>query len=127
MRHLARPALFRLYPASYQVRALLGRSDVRGVRHLVAQAHAAAGAEALACRARATMVVDTAEELRSCPVPVMYLRATEDRLIAGSRAEEARRILPSLRVMDMPGPHLALVTDPQAAWRAIAAFMEEPL
>ena len=57
MRHLARPTLFRLYPKSYQLKALLSGAEVRSLRHLVAEAHRMAGAAALACRARAAMAV----------------------------------------------------------------------
>jgi pimeloyl-[acyl-carrier protein] methyl ester esterase len=124
MRHLARPALFKLYPASYQVKALLSGTEVRSLRKLVAEAHSSAGAVALATRARAAMAVDTSEILKACRVPVMYLRAADDRLIAASRAEEARRLLPTLIVESTPGPHMALVTNPTMSWQALQRFMD---
>jgi pimeloyl-ACP methyl ester carboxylesterase len=125
MRHLARPVLFRLYPRTYQVKALLSGSDVRGLRHLVAQAHQMAGPAALACRARVAMAVDARELLRACAVPVLYIRATEDRLIARHHADEAKAILPSLRITDIPGPHMALVTNPGLSWTALSRFMDD--
>jgi pimeloyl-ACP methyl ester carboxylesterase len=71
------------------------------------------------------MAVDARELLRSCHLPVMYLRATADRLIAGRHADEAQAILPGLRISDIPGPHMALVTNPALSWAAISGFMEE--
>ncbi len=123
MRRLAQPWLFKMYPMAFQVKALLGGGAVREMRHLVARAHEQSGVEALACRARATMSVDASALLRGCHVPVMYLRATEDRVIAARHADEARRLLPRLQVVDMPGPHMALVTDPARSWAALNAFM----
>jgi pimeloyl-[acyl-carrier protein] methyl ester esterase len=125
MRHLARPALFRLYPATFQVRALLSGADVRGLRHLVGQAHRTAGPVALACRVCEAMAVDARELLRSCDVPVLYLRATADRLIGAHHADDAQAIQPRVRVADIPGPHMALVTNPASSWAALSRFMDE--
>src|SRR5437763_1778184 len=70
---LATTALFRFYPAASRAKALLGGHGTREVRRLIADAHAFAGAEALACRARATLSIDASDALASCPVPVLYL------------------------------------------------------
>src|SRR4029077_12947839 len=55
VRHLVTPALFRVYPAASRAKALIGGYGTREVRRLLAEAHAIAGIEALACRARATL------------------------------------------------------------------------
>jgi pimeloyl-ACP methyl ester carboxylesterase len=123
-RGLATPALFRFYPAASRMKALLGGYGTRDVRRLLAEAHAFAGTEALACRARATLSIDASDALAACPVPVLYLRARGDGVIPASRADEARRALPSLRLVDIDGPHLALVTNPAAAWAALIEFMD---
>ena len=120
---LATPALFRFYPAASRAKALLGGYGTREVRRLLAEAHAFAGIEALACRARAALSIDATAALAACPVPVLYLRARKDRVIPGSRADEIQRLLPSLEIADIDGPHLALVTKPEAAWDALGAFL----
>jgi len=120
---LATPALFRFYPAASRAKALLGGYGTREVRRLLAEAHAFAGTEALACRARATLSIDATEALGSCPVPVLYLRARKDGVIPASRADEIRRARPSVEVVDIDGPHLALVTNPTDAWAALSEFM----
>jgi len=121
---LATPALFRFYPAASRGKALLGGYGTREVRRLLAAAHAFAGAEALACRARAALSIDASDALASCPVPVLYLRARQDGVIPASRADEIRRAGPSVEVVDIDGPHLALVTNPADAWGALGAFMD---
>ncbi len=121
---LATPALFRFYPAASRTKALLGGYGTTEIRRLLAEAHANSGAVALACRARAAMSVDATAALVSCPVPVLYLRAARDGVIAASRADEAKRALASLEIADIAGPHLALVTNPAAAWAAIGPFLE---
>jgi len=93
------------------------------VRRLLAEAHAFAGPQALACRARAALSIDATAALAACPVPVLYLRARKDGVIPGSRADEIKDLLPSLEIADIDGPHLALVTNPAAAWAALDDFM----
>jgi hypothetical protein len=44
-------------------------------------------------------------------------------VIPGSRADEIQRLLPSLQIADIDGPHLALVMNPEAAWDALGAFL----
>ena len=121
---LATPALFRFYPAASRAKALLGGYGTREVRRLLAEAHAIAGVEALACRARAALSIDATDALAACPVPVLYLRARKDGVIRGSHADEIRRLRPAIEIADVDGPHLALVTNPAAAWAALTRFMD---
>jgi pimeloyl-ACP methyl ester carboxylesterase len=102
---------------------LLGGYGTREVRQLLREAHAYAGTEALACRARATLSIDATAALASCAVPVLYLRARKDGVIPASRAEEIRRARPSVEIVDIDGPHLALVTNPTDTWAALSEFM----
>ena len=44
---------------------------------------------------------------------------------SNNQIDEARTLLPSLRVADIPGPHLGLVTNPHQSWAAITRFMDE--
>jgi pimeloyl-ACP methyl ester carboxylesterase len=121
---LATPALFRFYPAASRAKALLGGYGTAEVRRLLAEAHAFAGVEAIAQRARATLSIDATDALVACPVPVLYLRARKDGVIRRNHADEIRRVRPSVEIADIDGPHLALVTNPAAAWAALSAFMD---
>ena len=123
-RRLATPALFRFYPAASRAKALLGGYGTREVRQLLAEAHRAAGTEALACRARAALAIDATDALAACPVPLLYLRARKDGVIPASRADEIARAHQALEIAEIDGPHLALVTNPTAAWAALTQFMD---
>ncbi len=127
MHRLARPWLFKLYPAAAQAKALLGRRASPELRRLLGEAHAIAGAEALACRVRAAMTVDATAELGACPVPLLYLRATADEVVRARCADDVRAVVPSVEIVELAGPHLALVTNPAASWAALTAFMERRL
>ena len=117
------PAVFKLYPAASRLKALLGGYGTPEVRGMLKRAHAEAGAVALATRARATLFVDATPALAACPVPVLYLRASNDEVIAASCSDEIQRLLPSAEIIEIAGPHLALITNPVAAWTAVSAFM----
>ena len=122
-RHLARPLLFRLYPAASQLKALVGGHATPDLRRRLAAAHKQAGPAALACRVREALTVDATGSLQACPVPLLYLRGDADEVIAARHAEAFRALAPTLEIADIAGPHLALVTNPAAAWRAVAAFL----
>jgi pimeloyl-ACP methyl ester carboxylesterase len=123
-RHLVTPGVFRFYPAASRAKALLGGYGTSEVRRLLREAHAFAGPEALACRARATLSIDATDALAACPVPVLYLRARKDGVIPASRGLEIQKARPSVEVVDIDGPHLALITNPTAAWAALSGFMD---
>jgi pimeloyl-[acyl-carrier protein] methyl ester esterase len=123
-RRFATPVVFRFYPAASRLKALLGGYGTPEVRGLLARAHADAGNVALATRARATLFVDATAALAACRVPVLYLRASKDGVIPASCSEEIQRLLPSVEIAEITGPHLALVTNPAAAWTALSAFMD---
>jgi pimeloyl-ACP methyl ester carboxylesterase len=114
-----------LYPAASRLKSLLGGHATAELRALLADAHSTTSAEALACRARAALSVDVTSALTECPVPVLYLRASEDRVIRSDRADDIRRKLSTVEIVDILGPHLALATHPSASWAAIQRFMEK--
>jgi pimeloyl-ACP methyl ester carboxylesterase len=116
--------VFARYPAASRLKALLGGYGTPHVRDMLKRAHTEAGTVALATRARATLFVDATLALAACPVPVLYLRASDDEVIAASCSEEIQRLLPSAEIVEIAGPHLALVTNPRAAWTALSAFMD---
>lgn len=62
---------------------------------------------------------DATEHLLACPVPVLVLRATRDRLVPASAADTVAAIRPDATVVDIDAPHLLLRTAQLAAWRAI--------
>jgi len=45
-------------------------------------------------------------------------------ILAATFAVEIQKACPSVEIVDIDGPHLALVTNPAAAWAALSGFMD---
>ena len=72
---------------------------------------------------RLLLAVDVRNELRSCPVPVLYVQARDDRVIHRRHGQMVVNEAPRATLVEVPGPHLCLATHPQDAWAAIASFV----
>lgn len=113
----------------------LGR-DRSILRALLLNGHADPEAAARACEAVGSVPLDVlAARLRcalraawSAPVcstvPMLYLRATRDRLVHDYAVREARRRFVHATVVPIDAPHMLLETAPAAAASAIAAFLD---
>ncbi|MES2642998.1 MAG: alpha/beta hydrolase [Myxococcota bacterium] len=78
----------------------------------------------LAHRVRAVLAVDAESAARACTVPVLYLRATHDRLVPGRCAAHLGALIPGMQVGEVAGPHLVLQANPEEAAREILRFVE---
>jgi pimeloyl-[acyl-carrier protein] methyl ester esterase len=78
----------------------------------------------LAHRVRAVLAVDADVAARACTVPVLYLRATHDRLVARRCADHLGALIPGMQVRDVVGPHLVLQANPEEAAREILRFVD---
>jgi len=74
-------------------------------------------------RLRAIARVDADAELARCRVPVLYLRAKNDRLVGPEAAERMRRMNPRVEIEDVDGPHLILQRAPEECAGRIAGFL----
>lgn len=72
-------------------------------------------------RARSAMQVDVVPLLGRIHVPVLYLRATADRLLGRKAGQQIARAVGRCTLVDIAGPHLLL----QAAATASAAVVKE--
>ena len=77
----------------------------------------------LARRLRTIAGVDAREALRCCRGPVLYLAASDDRIVPPHCFEEIARERPSVTLKTIPGRHLAMYHNPQPAVRAIVEFI----
>lgn len=59
---------------------------------------------------------------RAISVPVLYLRATNDRLLSQRAARQIASAIPHCTTVDITGPHLLLQAAPQACARAVSEF-----
>ncbi len=76
----------------------------------------------LRARAVAALQADVAALLPAVSVPALCLRATHDRLLAGSAQRALMNGLPRARMLEAPGPHCLLQTAAGLCARAVADF-----
>jgi pimeloyl-ACP methyl ester carboxylesterase len=125
---------FRRLPWRLLVRFPIGRLGVRcfltGTEHAndwarrIRSANGKVSANVLANRIWQALSVDLREAFKGIPVPVLFLRGTEDNLIGRKSLAEAIACKPDMSVVEMPGPHLLLQTEPRRCWLEVERFIE---
>ncbi len=58
-------------------------------------------------------------------VPVLYLKASRDRLIPVDTAEQVMHFVKNGQIIELDGPHLLLQENSDSAARIVASFIEE--
>lgn len=122
---LVRPFAFRLCPQFVTARVLLGAWSTPALRALLAEALSTVRPGVLAHRVRAVLRIDVLKELQACPVPVLYIRASHDRVVSARALTCITAARPGVQVAQLAAPHLALQTQPGAASSAISSFFGE--
>ena len=128
VRHVMFPVLFRAPPPATVLRRLLvGRDAPDSLVHEVAASIRRVRPGVLARRLRDVLSLDDAgaEALRRCRAPILYLAAAGDALVWPRSLAAIRSVRADVRVATVPGPHLLLQAQPQAAWREIERFLRE--
>jgi len=120
---LARPALFRLFPAFVGAKALLGGYATPEMRVLFREVHPRLCPAVLALRAREILRVDVRAELASCPVPILYLRGRSDRVVGRRSAREVAAVNPASTLCEVEAGHLVLQTAPRECARVLEEFL----
>ncbi len=82
------------------------------------------GTDVLARRVKDVLSVDAREEVRTCPVPILYLQGAHDKLVPRTVADELRALNPALKAESLDAPHLMLQRAPDAAAAALRRFLE---
>ncbi len=82
-------------------------------------------ARTLRARLRAVFDVDVAPKLAQLDIPVLYLRASEDRIVPCSASQQVAQLLPSAKIISLQGPHLLLQAASSPAAFAIEQFMRQ--
>jgi pimeloyl-ACP methyl ester carboxylesterase len=70
-------------------------------------------------------MVDVSEKLASLTVPILYLRASHDRVVPQKASEFISGLNPGTRVVQIEAPHFLLQAAPVAAVKVIGAFVQE--
>lgn len=103
---------------------VLGRFSSPALRRSLAESLAQVSPATLRARARAALSVDVSALLARVSLPVLYLRASEDRVVPESASQSIVALAPTTKVVEFPSPHFLLQVLPSQAALAVREFME---
>jgi pimeloyl-ACP methyl ester carboxylesterase len=103
---------------------LLGRFSSTTLRRSLAASLAQVSPSALRARARAALTVDVSASLGRIGVPMLYLRASEDRVVPESASQSVIALAPDTTIAEFQAPHFLLQVLPAQAAVAVCEFME---
>jgi pimeloyl-ACP methyl ester carboxylesterase len=104
---------------------VIGRFATPALRQMQLDAQRSLSPGTLVARLKAIAQVDVTDQLRSVALPILYMRATEDRLVPRSASEYFLRFARAGRVVDLEGPHFLLQAKPSAAAAELRRFIGE--
>jgi len=115
----------KLAPIALLSHLLLGRFSTTALRSALIRALAQVSTAALRARMRAILSVNASAQLRSVTVPVLYLRASQDRLVPARASAQIVALAPHARVVELEAPHFLLQAAPSEAAEVVRAFVHE--
>lgn len=104
---------------------LAGRFATPALRDALSRALARVSPAALRSRMSAVLGVDVIPKLQSISVPLLYLQATEDRVVPAKAARDILENVPRSRLVALVAPHFLLQACPREAAEVIEAFARE--
>lgn len=110
-------------PLHFLIRLVLGRSYTAALCMKLTQALSQLSPSALSARLRGLLLVDVSAKLREVKVPVLYLRALQDRLVPRGASKLVSQLCPQAEVVSLDAPHFLLQALPSEAARIVAAFV----
>jgi pimeloyl-ACP methyl ester carboxylesterase len=102
---------------------VLGRHSSPALRSSLASSLALVAPAVLRTRAHAALSVNASALLSRVKVPVLYLRASEDRVVPRSTSEHILSLAPGSMVVEFVAPHFLLQVLPSPAASTVVAFM----
>lgn len=107
---------FKFLPSGW----LVGANMRAAFRHALSQVTSAA----LRARMRAVLAVDARDKLAACEIPILYLRATRDKLVPRASGDLVAATVPATIMVEFDAPHFLLQAVPEQAAREVAAFVQ---
>jgi demethoxyubiquinone hydroxylase (CLK1/Coq7/Cat5 family)/pimeloyl-ACP methyl ester carboxylesterase len=104
---------------------LFGRFSTPALRKALERALAQVSPAVFRARLKAVVSVDVSSRLAEVKVPVLCLRASQDRFISPSVSSQIARLCPQTKILAIEGPHCLLQAAPHEAARAIIGFVRE--
>jgi pimeloyl-[acyl-carrier protein] methyl ester esterase len=121
---VAKPWIFRLRPPRFVLEYfLIGQNAPPPLIQTLRQTLQLVHPEVLSDRVREVLNCDVRIDLARTTVPIMYVRASQDRLLAASCHQEILRIRPDIVLEEIEAPHMLLQREPERGANLIAAFM----
>lgn len=115
----------KLAPTALINHALLGRQASKTLRASLAAAIAAVASRVLQARLRAVLTVDVSTKLKMLQLPLLYMQASEDRVVPASAGHDIAALYPATQLTTLHGPHCLLQAAATESAAAIAAFARQ--
>jgi pimeloyl-[acyl-carrier protein] methyl ester esterase len=112
-------------PVSVGSAALLGRFDSPAIQSKLAAAIKDVAPAVWRIRLRSVLEVDVTSQLQRIQIPILYLRASEDRVVPAAASALVARINAGVKVVAIDGPHALLQTNPNACVLAIKELAQQ--
>jgi pimeloyl-[acyl-carrier protein] methyl ester esterase len=126
VRAVAKPWLFTLRPPRFALEHfLIGASAPPALIQRLRQTLQLVSPGVLSGRVREVLEVDATNHLARTTVPIMYLRASHDRLLSAACHREILRIRPDIVLATIEAPHMLVQREPQKTASLIVAFMSK--
>jgi pimeloyl-ACP methyl ester carboxylesterase len=104
---------------------LLGAFSTAALRSALARAVAQVSPSVLRARLQAVLSVNVSAKLAALKVPVLYLRASHDRVVPSSASELVSQSYPNVKVVQVEGPHCLLQAAASESAQVIRGFLRE--
>jgi len=118
--------LFHIPLPKFAIRYLLiGPKAPDSLLSAVREAISSVEPKVLSARIRAILACDARAELSQVDVPIIYIKAKQDRLVPNSCLDEILQIKPQTVVMVVDGPHLLFQRQPQRTAEVIIKFIQQ--
>lgn len=121
---LVTPMTVAMVPTFIKSRVLMGARATPRLRSLFSRVETLVSPDVIVARIKAVLRVDVSDELRGCPVPLLYLRGQHDSLVPARCSELIAECKPDSHIVSLAAPHLVLQTNPADAITAIGKFIE---
>jgi len=115
------------FPRSIFAKYFMGRFASQDLASKLAKASEHVAPDVFRYRIRAVCGVDYSAKLRQLRVPILYLRASMDRIVPRSASKRIKRLAPSTRIVEIDAPHYLLQARPEAAVATVSEFARELL
>jgi pimeloyl-ACP methyl ester carboxylesterase len=102
---------------------VLGRFSSPVLRRSFAESLAQVSPSVLRARTRAVLSVDLSAALSRIDIPVLYLRASEDRLVPQSASQEIAALAPATKIVEFSAPHFLLQVLPAQVAATVHKFI----